>query len=175
MIDGIDEYEGDPNEIAELLSEAASSNSVKVLLSSRPIPPCVQAFSTCPKLRLQDLTYKDVQHYVEDKLGGNSLMARLEIAENGVTRQLIDAVTSKASGVLLWVVLAVRSLLNGLQDYDTTVDLLQKLEDLPPDLERLYDHMLGSMTAQHRRQGSKLLQLVLRSTESHESYPMTLL
>lgn len=175
IIDGIDEYDGDHNEISEILAEAAASKSVKVLLSSRPIPPCVQAFSHCQKLRLQDLTFRDVQHYVEDKISGHTLMRRLEIAQNGATRQLIDAVTSKASGVLLWVVLAVRSIINGLQDYDTMVGLLQKLENLPPDLERLYDHMLGSMIAQHRREGSKLLQLVLRSTETHGSYPMTLL
>ncbi|RDW57467.1 hypothetical protein BP6252_13805 [Coleophoma cylindrospora] len=175
LIDGIDEYEGDHNEISELISQATTSDSVKILISSRPIPACVQAFSACPTLRLQDLTRKDVEAYVQDRLGRNPLMQKLEIADKGATSQLIENITSKASGVLLWVVLVVRSLLNGLQDYDTTPDLLQKVDELPPDLERLYDHMIGSMSPQHRRQGSKMLQLVLRSTETHDDYPMTLL
>lgn len=175
MIDGIDEYAGDHSDISELISQAANSDFVKILVSSRPIPACIHAFSSCPTLRLQDLTRKDVQHYVQEKLGRNCLMQKLEMADQGATRQLIENITSKASGVLLWVVLVVRTLLNGLIDYDTTEDLLQKLDELPPDLEQLYDHMLGSMSSQNRRQGSKMLQLVLRSTETHENYPMTLL
>ncbi|PVH78540.1 hypothetical protein DL98DRAFT_550080 [Cadophora sp. DSE1049] len=152
IIDGLDEYDGDPNELAELLSGSTNSHSVKILLSSRPIPACVQAFSNCPSLRLQDLTHKDVVHYVEEKLGRHRLMLGLEMNEPGSTKQLVNAISSKASGVLLWVVLAVRSLIGGLQDYDTTPDLLQKLEELPPDLEKLYDHMLGSMNPRNRCQ-----------------------
>ena len=69
----------------------------------------------------------------------------------------------------------VKRLLGGLRDYDTLSDLFQKLDELPGDLEALYDHMLGDMSAQNRRQGSKLLQLVLRSSETHGDNPMTVL
>ena len=102
-------------------------------------------------------------------------MQKLELAESGTTDELIKGITSKASGVFLWVILVVRRLINGLQDYDTRVDLLEKLEELPLDLERLYEHMLESMSPQNRRQGSKLIQLVSRSLETHADYPMTVL
>lgn len=69
----------------------------------------------------------------------------------------------------------VKRLLGGLRDYDTLSDLLQKLDELPGDLEALYDHMLGDMSPQNRIQGSKLLQLVLRSSETHADIPMTVL
>ena len=69
----------------------------------------------------------------------------------------------------------VKRLLSGLRDYDTLSDLFEKLDELPGDLEALYDHMLGNMSAQNRRQGSKLLQLVLRSSETHGDIPMTVL
>lgn len=157
------------------MPHAASSDSIKILLSSRPIPPCVQSFSACPKLRLQDLTSDDVKRYVEDKLGRDALMRKLEKADRAVTLQLNNGVTSKASGVLLWVVLVVRRLLNGLQDYDARSDLLQRLEEVPLDLERLYDHMLGCTSPQNCRQGSKMLQMVLRSTEAHGEYPIAVL
>ena len=42
-------------------------------------------------------------HYVEDKLGGDSLMRRLDQAQDGASEQLIEGLTSKASGVFLWV------------------------------------------------------------------------
>ena len=60
MTDGINEYEGDPDEISELVSLATTSDLVKILLSSRPIPAYVHAFSTCQTLQLQDLTHNDV-------------------------------------------------------------------------------------------------------------------
>ena len=69
----------------------------------------------------------------------------------------------------------VRRLLNGLQDYDTQSDLLRKLDELPPDLEKLYDHMMHSMSAPNRQQGSKLLQLVLTSMKLQGDNPMTVL
>ena len=175
LIDGIDEYEGDHYEIAELFSQAANSDTVKLLLSSRPIPTCVHAFSDFPKLHLEDLTHGDVVTYIEDKLGRDILMQKLEIAQHGATRDLRNSITSKASGVFIWVVLAVKSLLSGLRDYDTISDLRRKLDELPPDLETLYEHMLGNMSHLNRRQGSKLLQLVIRNLEIHDEYPITAL
>ncbi|KUJ13415.1 uncharacterized protein LY89DRAFT_651612 [Mollisia scopiformis] len=175
IIDGIDEYDGDHNDICDLLSQATASESVKVLLSSRPIPACVQAFSSCPTLRLQDLTYSDVKLYIEDQLGQDPLLQRLERSTKGATDHLFKSITSKAAGVLLWVILVVRSIREGLQDYDTIEDLQQRIDELPPTLESLYAHMLGSMSPRHRHQGSKLLQLVLRSSETHGEYPMTVL
>ena len=103
IIDGIDEYEGDHYELFELFSQVAGFESIKILLSSRPIPACVQAFSRFPKLRLQDLTHDDITYYVEDKLGGDSLMQKFEQAQEGATQQLVEGITSKASGVFLWV------------------------------------------------------------------------
>jgi hypothetical protein len=175
LIDGVDEYEGDYNELCDLFSYVSKFESVKLVLSSRPIPACVHHFLPCPKLHLQDLTYNDTKRYVEDKLGHNLVLARMDSAEPGVTNQLVQGITSKASGVFLWVILAVRSLTSGLQDYDTTSDLLRRLEELPPDLEKLYERMLGAMSTKHRTQGSRMLQLVLRSNVTHEDYPMTVL
>jgi hypothetical protein len=175
LIDGVDEYLGDHNEIAELFQQATASESVKILLSSRPIPACFQAFSNCSTLRLQDLTQQDIKHYVHDELAENPLMLRLEAAERGCTSRLVDGITHKAAGVVLWVVLVVRNLRSGLQDYDTSAELQRKLDELPPTLEKLYAHMLGSMSSRHRQQGSKLLQIVLRSIKTHGDYPLTVL
>ena len=176
IIDGVDEYDGDHNEISELFKEATKSSSIKVLISSRPIPACVAAFSGFPKLRLQDLTRDDIKQYIEDKLDSDPLMQRLDSMEEGSNAMLREGIISKAAGVFLWVILVVKRLLTGLQDYDTVQDLLERLNELPPELEDLYGHMLDSMSVEHRRQGSKLLQLVLRSKEiDEERYQMTLL
>jgi hypothetical protein len=101
LIDGVDEYIGDHNEIAELFQQATALKNVKILSSSRPIPACFQAFSRCATLRLQDLTQQDIRHYVKCELAQNPLMLRLEETERGCTSRLIDGITMKAAGVVL--------------------------------------------------------------------------
>lgn len=174
FIDGVDEYDGDHVEIAEFF-KSIPSQSIKVVLSSRPIPSCTEAFSKCPKLLLQDLTYDDIKSYVEDKLGANANMKELEQLEGVAASNLINEITTKASGVFLWVTLVTKSLLEGLSRCDRIVDLQHCLDELPADLEKLYQKMLDSMDHRERQQASKILQLVLRSTEVQTDGPLSLL
>jgi hypothetical protein len=44
IVNGVGKYEGDHDNLAELFSQATASNSIKILLSSRPIPSCVYCF-----------------------------------------------------------------------------------------------------------------------------------
>ena len=165
FVDGLDEYSGEHNDICDLFSQTANSPRVKILVSSRPIPVYVEKFSGFPKLQLQDLTRDDIHQYTYDILGTNPILQGMETVETGVTARLVEAVTSKACGVFLWVVLVVRRLIVGLQNYESMVDLEREIGRLPSDLEKLYEHMLGSQSEQHRVLGSKYLQLVLRSLE----------
>ncbi|KAB5580896.1 hypothetical protein GE09DRAFT_455744 [Coniochaeta sp. 2T2.1] len=90
-------------------------------------------------------------------------MARMEKIEPGVTRKIVDEVVDRASGIFLWIVLVVRKLVWRLQTYTlSTSTLLEEVSRLPPDLEELYAHMLGSMSKQNQILGSKFLQLLFR-------------
>jgi hypothetical protein len=68
----------------------------------------------------------------------------------------------------------VRSL-QGLDNYDRVEDLLRRLDELPPDLKDLYEHMLGQMIPSYRREASKLLQVIVRSHEVQTECPLDLL
>ena len=175
IVDGLDEYTGDHTDICELFDRISQSPSIKVLVSSRPIPACCHWFSKCPQLQLQDLTRNDIAQYVEDKISHHPVMVKLEAIETGITSRIINEITSKASGVFLWVVLVTRKVNLGLQNYDESEELFKEIQKLPPDLEKLYDVMLGSMSDSHQLQGSKYLQLVLRSFEMDGGFPMTAL
>ncbi|KAI9150192.1 Urea amidolyase [Paramyrothecium foliicola] len=175
LVDGVDEYSGDHNELCSLLLDITRCSSIKAIVSSRPIPACVYRFEHCPKLRLQDLTKSDIQQYVREHLGLHRLMTRMEAAMPGISQRLVDEITTRADGVFLWVVLVVKSLDQGLQNYDTVDELLREIRKLPPDLEKLYDHMLGKVSETDRLLSSKYLQLVLRSVEMSPGFPMTLL
>ncbi|KAI1421707.1 hypothetical protein F5Y12DRAFT_688017 [Xylaria sp. FL1777] len=175
IIDGLDEYDGNADELAKLFLKATTSKHVKMILSSRPIPDCVNAFKSCPQMRLQDLTRHDIYHFAMTELSSDYLMNKLEHDQRGATVELVEGIVSKASGVFLWVSVVVKLLLKGLRDYDTLADLKCRLEELPDELECLYSHMLWQMPKRHRNQGSKFLQLVLKSSRTQGSFPMTLL
>ncbi|KAK0613207.1 hypothetical protein B0T14DRAFT_275323 [Immersiella caudata] len=164
-VDGLDEYTGDQDEIYRLLTEGAESETVKLLVSSRPVPACVGNFSHFPKLRLQDLIRGDILKYVRDTLGTSRLMRHREIGEPGLTARLVKEISAKSAGVFLWVRLVVRRIISCLQNHDTTDEIDREIERLPSDFERLYEHLLSLVPEQHRPLGSKFLQMVVLAVE----------
>lgn len=50
LIDGLDEFDGDHDEIADLFKDAAACHNIKVCLSSRPWVVFQESFYNCPTL-----------------------------------------------------------------------------------------------------------------------------
>lgn len=146
FIDGLDEYDADTMgthaDVVALFKTMVASTNIKLCVSSRPWLVFEDAFSSTPSLRIEKLTSSDINHYVEDKLLGNLRMIQLRGADPVNTEFLTKEIVYKASGVFLWVVLVVRSLLDGLTNRDRISDLRRRLKMLPADLEDLYKHML---------------------------------
>jgi len=57
LIDGLDEYGGDPAVIVALFRDIPPSSSINICVSSCPIVVCKEAFDQGLMLMLQDLTY----------------------------------------------------------------------------------------------------------------------
>ncbi|KAK4442784.1 hypothetical protein QBC34DRAFT_479621 [Podospora aff. communis PSN243] len=161
FVDGLDEYTGNQSEIYHLIADSASSELVKILVSSRPIPACVGNFSHYPKLRLQDLIAKDILHYVRDTLGSSGPMKSREIGEPGLTARLVREISTKSAGVFLWVRLVVRRIISCLQNHDSTEEIDREIGRLPLDFERLYEHLLSLVPEHHRPLGSMFLQMAV--------------
>lgn len=164
FVDGLDEYEGDETEIAELFAQFSTTNRVKCCVSSRPHKPFLDAFCNVPRMRLQDLTYQDIQRYVSDKLGADAKMRQLAITRPHDVRDLINEIVSSASGVFLWVRLVVASLLRGLGNDDEIEDLQARLRVLPKDLESLYRHMIMRVDEVYQQESSRMFLLVGTAT-----------
>lgn len=160
FIDGLDEYEGDEDEVVEIFSNASISSNVKICCSSRPHQAFQEAFATRPGLRLQDLTFPDMREYVHDKLETNTRMQKLSQNEPEATKQLVEEIGSAASGVFLWVRLVVASLLSGLGKHDDILYLQKRLRELPPELDDLYDHMVFKVDKVYQQETAQLFQLV---------------
>lgn len=146
FVDGLDEFEGDLEPLISTMHDVISySSSVKLCTASRPWNEFQEAFRDLPSLRLQDLTRSDIQKYVEARFNENQKYMALRGRETGLTNDLVSSVVSKASGVFLWVKIVVSSLLAGLSQADRPSDLKRRLDDLPEDLEGLYERILDNI------------------------------
>jgi len=164
LIDGLDEFDGDGAELSEFLLELVSASpNVKLSVASRPWPVFEDAFRRQPSLRMEDLTSVDVALFVTDKLAESYMFSRLQELDPSSADTLIETVTGMSSGVFLWVVLVVRSLIEGLRDGDTIKDLYSRLLLLPKDLEALFEKMLGNLEPAHAEQASQIFQVVRAS------------
>ncbi|KAH7117586.1 hypothetical protein B0J11DRAFT_617455 [Dendryphion nanum] len=162
LVDGLDEFSNDASELVYLidfLKSLAEHDNVKLCVSSRPWPVFEDAFERSPSLKIEDLTFKDIENYVYDHLLEHPGYSDLAIDQPTYTCSLANRITRKSEGVFLWVNLVLKSLLFGITDGDQTADLDARLASLPSDLEELFHKMLNSMNPLHKRQGCQLLVL----------------
>ena len=155
FIDGLDETSDDADGLIAVIENILSTN-VKICLSSRPERLYAEAFDTCPKLRLQDLTEPDIRIYVRDKL--RPLLRKG--SENEVSR-LLDNVVWKAQGIFLWVRLVVIALIKGFQNEDCLEQLQMRVELLPSDMEGLYAGMLNNIEVAYQEEAAQVFQMAL--------------
>ncbi|RYP04282.1 hypothetical protein DL764_004545 [Monosporascus ibericus] len=159
FIDGLDEYSGHLARGIDFVRDLATGNTIKVIVSSRPVTSCFQAFSHKPNLQLQELTKDDIKVYVNDTVGSHPYMEDLQAADPTAVGSILEAIVYKASGVFLWVVLACRSLLDGFDAFDYPEELRRRVDELPPELEDLFKHMLNNIESRYRNQAARFLRV----------------
>jgi hypothetical protein len=169
FIDGMDEFKGKPSDLIDFIL-SLTTPWTKVCAASRPWIVFEDAFGRRPHLRLEDLTHNDINHYVNSRMSASPGFRALHELDSRATREIVDNVCKKSSGVFLWVQLVTESLLDGLSGGEKIFELQQRLQSLPEDLEDLFRKVLEGLTDQHLTRVAQFLQLVRGSSE-----PLTLL
>ncbi|KAK4447306.1 prion-inhibition and propagation-domain-containing protein [Podospora aff. communis PSN243] len=168
FIDGLDEHMGSHQDSISFIQSMIRGGNIKVLLSSRPEPDFLAAFSNGPTLRMHDLTRRDIETYVADHVGSHphmqSLMARKSVEDRA--RKIVVDIIEKAEGIFLWIVLACRSVQTGLVMGDRIAELEHRVEELPRELGNMFCHMLRKVEGRYRSQGVKYLRIC---HEAHRS------
>lgn len=80
--------------------------------------------------KLQDLTRTDIRYYVTDTFLEDQTF-RAMAAEDPEYSNLVEEVVDRTEGVILWVFLVVRSLLDGIRERDSMSGLRYRLDRLP--------------------------------------------
>ncbi|OCL03823.1 hypothetical protein AOQ84DRAFT_368031 [Glonium stellatum] len=166
FIDGLDEYDGNHDELVKVLQSLAVSSDIKICLSSRPWYSFKDAFGQDLErlLKIEDLTREDIRLYVYSKFEESPRFREIKDIDLRYS-ELVTEIVDKAQGVFLWVFLVVRSLLQGLTYADRISDLQRRLGLLPPTLEDYFHHMLNSVEEVYREQIAQTFEVVLCATE----------
>ena len=165
FIDGLDEYDGHPDDIIDVLQSLCSLPDIKLCVSSRPWNEFIDAFGddACSRLALEDLTRDDISIYVKQTLENSPRFVNLKQNDRR-SQDLVQELVDKARGVFLWVVLVTRSLLNGVRNGDRIRDLQRRLREFPETLEKYFSHMYSSIEETYREQTAQTFKFVLAAT-----------
>ena len=166
FLDGLDEYDGDHNDIITVLNRMSSSEHIKIVASSRPWNVFQIAFGQHKDkmLTLQELTFGDIHQYVEGNLFRDYPSALLGTDEDA-RAEIAQEVTEKAQGVFLWVYLAVKELRKSFQNGDSLFDVRRRLKRIPPQLEKYFRRMFDTIEDFYREQAVQIFLVCTRSPE----------
>lgn len=141
--DGLDECGKDARRLLRGMKEIVGKcPSIKFCISSRPEQLFRNYFFRCPKLSMQDLNASDIDTIISKELLETEEFLQLSDVELEDVQRVREQIQSKAQGAILWVLLAVRDLVQGIGNRDTLAELTIRLERMPSELDGLYGLML---------------------------------
>lgn len=174
FIDGLDEYDGDEEDIITFVKTLAASPSIKICVSSRPWNRFRQAFGASNHiLTLEELTRTDIMKYVESELTESEAFQR-SVALDPRCRSIAKQVAERAQGVFLWVYLVVRNLKRDLQSEESFEHLQRRVDELPPTLSQWFQKIFERIDPIYRMETARLL-LITLFLEDNDLPPLPLL
>ncbi|KAH7033579.1 uncharacterized protein B0I36DRAFT_383412 [Microdochium trichocladiopsis] len=151
FVDGLDEISQEDDSSSRLvclIDSLQRHSNTKLCVSSRPEPIFERSLQRYPHLRLQDLTYHDIVHYLRQELEEPLRTSQTSKSPWNNVYMVIWEVARRAEGVFLWVQLVTRSLKEGITNGDTWDLLWARIEKTPAKLDSLYKSMLQRRDAQ---------------------------
>ena len=160
LVDGLDEFSGDMQELLTFLhgmpSKTSTGHLVKICLASRPLPVIALALEDRPGLQMQAHNNNAIEQYAF------TTMTNLRVAahDKPLLQRFSAHLAKKAEGVFLWARFAVKEIVNGYAEGDNIGELNQRLEELPSDMEELYAHIFRRMNSRDHEEVRSMFQLV---------------
>ncbi|TRX91155.1 hypothetical protein FHL15_007943 [Xylaria flabelliformis] len=130
----MDELEGQPDDLPTLFAGIARCQNLKMSVFSGPLVEFYEAFQHAPNMRLERLN--------SAKFNGYQSLMKLSSVGKYLTALIIDTIASEAGGVFLWVHLFVANLTTA---DDRVSDLQNRLEEMAPGIEELYDKITSAL------------------------------
>ncbi len=161
FIDGLDEFSADHAKLVEFIVSISQAEGVKICASSRPWNVFNDAFCRSPSLKVQELTKGDIVRYVKGHFEPLPAFVELQSSDPKEATVLLGEIASRADGVFLWVSIVVRSITAQLSDGARLKDLHATLNQLPRDIEHLFDAIKAQIKPEHVAQSGQYFLLLM--------------
>ena len=178
VIDGVDEFEGDPEDEQQLLGillDLSRVSNTKMCVSSRPEPYLLEAFGGLYTLKMQDLNRNDIGTYVECTLKKTTQMEILLKRDPQACSDLINKLCGKAEGIFLWAHLAVGDMLKGLWAMENLKQLHTRLDCLNESLTGIFRQLIANLDDSHKDDVALWMGLLIRINKLDEMFRKGLL
>lgn len=176
FIDGLDEYNGEEEDIAKFLLSISKSPNIKICASSRPRSIFDEMlWSSQFMLQMQDFTKLDMQSYVRKRLRENSRLRQLEEVSEIGTRGLMNQVADHAKGVWLWVYLVTRDLVYAANRHESFAKLEEIVNGFPKDLEQYFTHIISRVRPAFRDEMARIFLVTLQEVQPLPLFAFSLL
>lgn len=160
FIDGLDEYDGEEEDIFRIITKLAQIPNVKLCISSRPWNAFTEAFNACPGLQMHSLTQDDIESYIQAELTENVGFAAC-VAADARFGTAFQQLTNMAKGVWLWVVLVAKGLKRDMSLGETYEHWQERIRHVPPTLESFFQLQMTGLDPFYRRQTARTLLVML--------------
>lgn len=172
FIDGLDEYDGQPKHLIELMRGLWGRTNIKICLSSREWNEFNEEYGRgreSPRMLLmQDYNQPDIHDYIQQKLQKNKTYATLEDDDNS-RESFVNEVTEAANGVFFWVYLVMISFDDGLINgkFDSVDDMKEELNKIPKDLNEYFRRIvLRDIADDSHEQAAQMLSIAMVASGS---------
>lgn len=167
FIDGLDEYDGRPEDIIAIIQELSASPIIKVCVSTRRWNIFRDAFENCRGMIMENFTNADITNYIEAELSQSQEFMKSQKRDPRCS-QIITEISKRAQGVFLWVFLVIRNLRRDMRSEESFRHLKRKVDELPKTLEEWLSRIFESIDPVYRQQTARILLLVLHLEEREE-------
>jgi hypothetical protein len=169
FIDGLDEYNGEEEELVQILKFISSSPHIKICVSGRPRSIFEDFFNDHRyKLIISEHTRGDMESYVRRQLQENQHFQRLEGSESAC-EEIVEMISKQAQGVWLWVFLVTRDLIHAVNRNEGLGMLRKITAHFPPDLQSYFERIINGIKPTFREE---MAQIFLIAVDELQPLPL---
>lgn len=169
FIDGLDEYDGEEEEISRLLLSINKSPHIKICASSRPRTVFDDTlWSEDFNLKMQDLTKEDMKVYVRNTLYEIPRFRSLS-GSKSAAQTLMELIAKHARGVWLWVFLISRDLRHAVNRREGLEKLRDIVDEFPRGLEEYFTRIISDIRPVYR---DEMARIFLAALEGVQQLPL---
>lgn len=142
MVDGLDEYQGNLQELLKVLRKISISPRIKLCLASRPSSRFAQHFGSA-SFEMQEHNSETISANI-DAAFSSLPPSHIHVCGHCLAR-LKQTIQHDANGIVLWVKFAVSEMLDTLHNAEEVDDAIEQLQELPTELADIYARILGRL------------------------------